>query len=91
MDEVGSIQLAGRVGQTTREIAVADDVDTVMSGDFVGDGAFAIPALFGSQINHDAAWSHRLNHRTGDQLGGGFAGNQSRRNDDVDFFCLSRK
>jgi hypothetical protein len=51
--------------------------------DFVRLCEFAVAALFGGQIDDHATRVHRLDHRSGNQLGRGLAWNKRRCDDDV--------
>ena len=55
-----------------------------------GLGQLAVAALLGRHVDDDASRLHRLHHLGGDELRRGLAGNQRRRDDDVDLARLLR-
>ena len=79
------------LGETARQVLVADDGDAVPDDDLARHRELAVAALLGGHVDDDAALLHRLDHLFRDQLRRGLAGNQRGRDDDVDVLRLLRE
>src|ERR1700677_2828587 len=83
--EVASVELAGMVRHSPRNVDPADDADAVLDHHFTGLSEFAVSAALGSQINYHGARRHARHHFAGDQHGRLLAGNHGSGDHDITF------
>ena len=86
--QVGAVQVAGDRRHAARHVRVPEDDDPVVYGAGAGLGEVAVAALLSRHVDDHGARLHGLDHVLQPQLRGGLAGDQRRRDDDVDLLGL---
>ena len=91
MPQIRAIQLACLSRQATGQVRVTNDGYAIAHHDLPRLGELTVTTLFGGKIDNHAAVSHRANHFCSDEFRRRLAGNQRRRDNDVNFLRLLRK